>query len=314
MYRCPKCHATETQEIEGTDQRKCSYCAAQFFPAKEQATKDAAGGGSGALVVLGVVLLAFVAGGIYFVTGSEPPQGPQAQQAVSSAPISSSSATQAPSNITAVAGSTSVSAPEIPVKPEPKPLKADFEFHSATVNSIGGQWFYGMITNKSEVPITKPEVIVVLKDKSGAEIATANGYAAFDLAPGETSPIRIIQREATPYETADFEVHARPLSYKHPAQGLVLAEHKEAHGKYNRISFTGKIRNDGDKPARFCQVFVLLFDKNDKLINLISGYAKTKTLAPGEDARFLLSHAGGNKAPEIGRLEYKVVGSVDSTN
>jgi hypothetical protein len=185
---------------------------------------------------------------------------------------------------------------------------ASFEFHRTA--PAYGESFYvlGIVTNTSQIPIGKPELIVVFLDAHGNEVGTDHGYALADaMEPGNRSYLSAIVSNPPAHAKLRFEVVARKASYSlPPAEGLrVAAQVPRADGLLTR--FWGQVHNDGPKPSSFTQVQVVSFDAEDKLLGIHFGYVQGEALAPGASARFDVSAVGVSTAT---RHEYLVTGSV----
>ena len=71
----------------------------------------------------------------------------------------------------------------------------------------------------------------------------------------------------------------------------VLPSPQARQDQYGFIKISGRVRNDGEQPAKFVQVYAVFYDQRGQVVGLSSGYAETandEPLAAGADARFEL--------------------------
>ena len=196
---------------------------------------------------------------------------------------------------------------EAPSKPDPPaPISATFEHHSARVNTIETLWVYGFVTNTSSIPIGKSEVLVVLKDAEGRELRSEHAYAAYPTNPGEKSPIAIVVTKPPTYSSLEFETIPKRHYGTTLAEGLTITENNSSMTS-GSLNISGKVRNDGAKPAKFVQLHAMTMDAEGKLVGLRNSFVKAETIEPGAEARFLDKLYGFDEATM--KVEYHVTGT-----
>jgi hypothetical protein len=182
-----------------------------------------------------------------------------------------------------------VSVEQVAPPPPPKPPLGEFEFHHKRGSSGDSYYVLGQITNTGEVPLDHPKLIIVLKDEAGEEVGTDFGFAERDVIyPGQASPISALVNDPPKHSSVEYELILRKASYLPArAEGLELESPKVTRGQWgNAMVAKGKVRNDGDKPAKFVKVEIHGLDADGKLLGLHTTYADGDVLAPGETARF----------------------------
>ena len=297
LYTCPQCNASDTTPIDdASGDRKCNYCGARYhYQVPAEALLDATAeppklgpvkdkGGKVALVLL-MALLVIAAVFTQITKHSHKANKKNSQASV-----------------------VSVTPPKLAAKtPEPV-LSAQFSHHSSHKDSIGNLWLYGMVTNTSSVAVAGPEVIAVLKNQQGAEVATEHAYASYALQAGESGPLALSIRSPPVFATIEFETHSRKNSTE-LAQGLSLLAPQLRVDAGGRVTMSGKVVNKGSKAARFVQVNALVYDNENKLIDLRNGFVKGDSLKPGSETRFFLTRYARPDTNE--HVEYKIIGQVD---
>lgn len=280
--RCPGCGAMAQERPDPDGGVQCAFCGVRFY---------AHGGGSPAParrtpkqgLVAAVALLA-LAGGAYGSWSALRTAGTRQHVALDPKALPGPSA-----------GATSDG-----------PLSASFAFHSRRPSVETSFMLYGEVTNTSEDPIQTVEVVAVLRDASGGERGTFSGYSLDDvLAPGSSSPVRILVKDPPSHDHIDFEVFPRPVSYQRPhATGLrVEANEPTEQSVFRRLS--GAVVNDGDEAAKLVKVTIVGRDAAGKIVGIGEAFAKDPRLDPGASSRWdTLTTFGGLAAT----YEYRVDG------
>lgn len=187
---------------------------------------------------------------------------------------------------------------------------ARFDFHRTKAGYQDSFYVLGEVQNTSPYAISKPELMIVMRDAEGNEVGTDSGFAMAEiLEPGERSYLSAVVTSPPPHASLSFEVVPRKATYRPAAaEGLEVIENEPRVERGGIYKFSGRVHNGGSTRARFLNVGVLAFDADDKLLSIHFTYAKTDGLPPGEDARFQLTGAGFDEPPA--RVEYSVSGRV----
>jgi Protein kinase domain len=197
--------------------------------------------------------------------------------------------------------------PAAPIVQENAPLLATAQKIGPESFSIGGVsskqnddtlWFFGEVRNDGSVARESIELRVNLLDAAGQEIASKVGYASMSyLKPGEISPFSVLfGKDDAPPSFARYVIEVRSskadfrpgYTYRDLS---VLPSPQARQDQYGFIKISGRVRNDGEQPARFVQVYAVFYDQQGRVVGLASGYAETANDAPlaaGAAARFEL--------------------------
>lgn len=195
--------------------------------------------------------------------------------------------------------------------PPPKPALGEFEFHHKRASSGSTYYVLGEVKNTGEVPLDHPKLIIVLKDEKGEEVGTDFGFSERDIIyPGESSPISALVNKPPPHASVEYELILKKATYfPKMVEGLELEKPKVSHGDWGKaMKAEGKVRNEGQQPARFVKIEVQGLDADGKLLGLYSTYADTEVLAPGQSARFSISSMYYDEEPA--NYEFYVSGRV----
>ena len=71
----------------------------------------------------------------------------------------------------------------------------------------------------------------------------------------------------------------------------VLPSPQARQDQYGFIKISGRVRNDGEQPAKFVQIYAVFYDQQGMVVGLANSFAETANDAPlaaGADARFEL--------------------------
>ena len=270
--RCPGCGAMAQERPDPDGGVQCAFCGVRFFTRGGQAVERPAHRSTRQGLIIVVALLGLV-GGVYAARGSLRSAG--ANHTVAADPR----ALPGPA-----AGASSSG-----------PLSASFAYHSRRPSVETSFMLYGEVTNTSEDPIQTAYVVAVLRDAGGGERGTFSGYSIDDLlAPGASSPVRILVKDPPSHDHIDFEVFPRPVSYQRPhATGLrVQANEPTEQSVFRRLS--GTVVNDGDEAAKLVKVTIVGRDDAGKIVGIGEAFAKDPRLDPGASSRWdTLSTFGG---------------------
>ena len=245
--------------------------------------KSSAGAIAG--VAAGLVVVVAVAVGVASASGSSSSPDAPPTPAVPAVDLDFSSVTANGSGSRAASASAvSVEAPAPKAKP-----KAEFHFHNT--RSSSGSTFYvlGFVENTGEVPIDKPKLHVVLKDKDGKEVATDFGFGTRDITyPGEKTPVNALVKDPPPYDSMEFELElGEPFYVPKTVEGLEVVDPKITRAKYGSgYEAEGKVSHSGSVPAKFVEVECQAYNAEGKLVGIYTTYASGDVLEPGATARF----------------------------
>jgi len=203
------------------------------------------------------------------------------------------------------AGATELPAAQL--TQENAPLLIDAQPIGPEQFSIGGVsskqnddtlWFFGEVRNDGSAARESIEVRVNLLDTDGKEIASKVGYASMSyLKPGEISPFSVLfsKDDAPPlFARYVIEVRSSKADFKpgYTYRDLsVLPGAQAREDQYGFIKISGRVRNDGEQPARFVQIYAVFYDQKGSVVGLANSYAETASDAPlaaGDEARFEL--------------------------
>jgi serine/threonine-protein kinase len=159
-------------------------------------------------------------------------------------------------------------------------------------------WFFGELRNDGSAARESIEVRVNLLDAAGKEIASKTGFASMSyLKPGEIAPFSVLfSADDAPPSFARYAIEVRSrkadfeLGYSY-RQLSILPGAQVKQDQYGFFKISGRVRNDGEQPAKFVQVFAVYYDEQGSVVGLSSGYAETANDAPlaaGAEARFEL--------------------------
>ena len=159
-------------------------------------------------------------------------------------------------------------------------------------------WFFGEVRNDGSAARESIEVRVNLLDTAGQEIASKVGYASMSyLKPGEISPFSVLfSKDDAPPSFARYVIEVRSskagfqpgYTYRDLS---VLPSVQAREDQYGFIKVSGRVRNDGEQPAKFVQIYAVFYDQQGSVVGLSNGYAETADDAPlaaSAEARFEL--------------------------
>lgn len=151
----------------------------------------------------------------------------------------------------------------------------------------GTVYFLGIYKNTTDRTIRRPRITLHLLGDSGDSLRTYRGYGLRGpLGPGEKTAVRILVQRPPEYSRYRFEHVAKEPYVKRERPRLKITGQRVAKRKYFGYRATGTIRNVDEVDAKWVQVQVILYGKDNKLAGIGSTYVKPRTLEPGETARF----------------------------
>ena len=203
---------------------------------------------------------------------------------------------------------TPVGATELPAAPliqESEPLLTNAQPVGPEQFSIGGVsykqnddtlWFFGEVRNDGRAARESIELRVNLLDANGKEIASKKGYASMSyLKPGEISPFSVLftkDDQAVPFAQYKIEVRSSKADFKpgYTYRSLgVLPGSQARQDQYGFMKISGRVRNTGEQPAKFVQIYAVFYDQQGSVVGLADSYAESANDAPlaaRADARF----------------------------
>ena len=191
-----------------------------------------------------------------------------------------------------------------------QPLQAKIDIHHRKNTGNQGYYLYGELTNTSKKAIDNPKILVVLKNKDGAEVGTDLGYSDFDvIQPGQTVPVQILVNDPVPHASYDIEISkiAEASSVVNDVKGLEV-EYAQPKRENNSWSIAGKISNTGSQKSRFTKVVVACRDSDGKIVSVESSYGKRDILVPGGTDRYTIPYMSVAATPS--KCEFYVRGRV----
>ncbi|MET0790116.1 MAG: FxLYD domain-containing protein, partial [Polyangiaceae bacterium] len=168
------------------------------------------------------------------------------------------------------------------------PASASFEAQSRASGYQTSFYVLGFVKNTSPFTIDKPKVTAVLRDATGKEVATRDGYAEGEvLLPQASAPVKVLVSDPPKHERITFEGVATKASYlPEDSAGLRFEILEAPHSTGSGWEVTGKVFNEGKQASRFVNILVLAFDAKEQLVGLDSTYVDGEAIAPGASARF----------------------------
>ena len=311
--RCPACGAPDTSVADAYGVHRCEHCGVAYrlgeqdgLPVQVGATAARSAAVPTTVAVLGIILILVGAGLAFVLLALNADQIEVAPPVPVAAQVPATAETPATAELPATAETPATA--ELPATAE-APATAQVTVYGTAPGYQTSFYVLAEVKNTSPFPISKPELTVVLKDASGAELARDHGYAELEeLAPGASSPVRILVSQPPAYQDLAVEVAPRRATFAPAlAPGLTVVDTlPPAEGRPGRYKLTGKVHNGGSAPARFLKVVVVARDAQGAIIALDDTFASTDGLPPGGDARFELDRVRCD-APSA-RWEYLLVG------
>jgi len=183
---------------------------------------------------------------------------------------------------------------------EPNPTLT-FEPQGRKSGSEGSYYVLGMVKNTSPFPVDKPRVVASLRGRASV-LATREGYAERDLlAPGESSPVKILMDALPPHAEVVYEVSASRTLYDPGAvPGLKVEQEGEPKQNFGTWEISGTVKNEGKVAAGLIKVELVIRNDAGAMIGLESAYPDTAKLEPGQSARFTANVMVDEKPVKVG--------------
>lgn len=177
-------------------------------------------------------------------------------------------------------------------------------------DSIGNVYFIGYYKNTGTVPIWLPTVELTLWGEQSSKLAVADGYAPrHRLAPGEETPIRVLFSHApAKWQRVTASVTPRAQTYGGPRPKLRFTAGQLQRDRLRGYRLEGTVQNQDTWVARFIQVIVVVYDKEDRIIGMDSRFIDPQQLSPGESAPFAVPMLQVRGRPHHYRLDYDATG------
>jgi len=177
-------------------------------------------------------------------------------------------------------------------------------------DSIGNVYFIGYYKNTGTVPIWLPTVELTLWGEQSSKLAVADGYAPrHRLAPGEETPIRVLFSHApAKWQRVTASVTPRAQTYGGPRPNLRFTAGQLQRDRLRGYRLEGTVQNQDTWVARFIQVIVVVYDKEDRIIGMDSRFIDPQQLSPGESAPFAVPMLQVRGRPHHYRLDYDANG------
>jgi hypothetical protein len=144
----------------------------------------------------------------------------------------------------------------------------------------------GEVRNDSNLDVGQTDITVTFYDSAGTIIGTANGETMLDvIPPGEKSPFIITLTRPAGLASHSLRAVARPVSPESDAQ-LTVSTVKRFEDEAGFFHIKGTIENVGSTTARRVKVGAVVYNRDDRVINVGFTYANPPKLAPGETASY----------------------------
>jgi hypothetical protein len=148
--------------------------------------------------------------------------------------------------------------------------------------------FIGEVINTGQQGIKSPLVYLLLYDDTGAKLDIAIGRSEHDLVPpGERVPFSAYLSNPPP-NWKRFEIIFRPQApdgHEYSAYtDFESVEDQLGPDEYSGQVVSGRVRNTGEKSARFVQAIISLYNAEEKIIGVDNSYVNGKDdlMAPGQ--------------------------------
>jgi eukaryotic-like serine/threonine-protein kinase len=193
------------------------------------------------------------------------------------------------------------------LEPESQPLLTNAKQAGPEQFSVGGLsykqakdsiWFFGEVRNDGKEERETIKIRINLFGANGKEVASKVGFASRSyLKPGEISPFSVLFSDADlppPFADYQVEVSSSKATFQpgYTYRDLSIAAGPQVkRDQYGFIKVSGRVRNSGEKPAKFVQVFAVFYDRDGNVVGIGNSYAEVANDAPldaGADARFEL--------------------------
>ncbi|HYF64215.1 MAG TPA: protein kinase [Herpetosiphonaceae bacterium] len=296
-----------------------SYPGAPGYDAPRRGTSP------GVLAVIVLALLIIGGLGAYAISKDSQPPPPTREPIIANVPPTPDDVPGLPTLVPVeptnedVPKPTSVSV-KVPTRVPPPPEDAEkWAVGGVRVRGIPGDdsttFINGTVVNESNTPREGVEITVVLRDKDGKELDHENGYSSLTyIDAGQKAGWTVIfSRKLPEYETLDVEVKSRPASFGigYSYRDLKIDEGTELIEDFFPV-IRGTVTNTGEKRARFVQIHAIVYDEEDNVLAVSSGFTSDDVLIPGATSRFEVSILVTEQSGRPARYELFVEGTEDT--
>jgi len=293
---CPSCGANDSSRGDAQGLHSCVYCGVRYrITGGHPQTLGPAGAPKPmtrpqrrAAIATGAIGAATLVIGVALVAGTKPTPR---QIDVRVDPVTLP-APATPPDLVPVSNPIVEATPVIVEAPEPEaPAVATFVMDHRRPSHASTFYAAGFVTNESPYTIERPKITAVMKDASGAEVATTFGFADDVIAAGGKQGVQVLVMEPPPFATIEFEIAAKKATYISAGiEGLTIKPGPIEPAKFgDGFRVAGMVMHGGTVPARFVHVRALAFDGAGKLLGVDHTYADAEVLQPNATARWDIS-------------------------
>jgi hypothetical protein len=144
----------------------------------------------------------------------------------------------------------------------------------------------GILRNNTNKMISGLDLSIIFYDADGKIVATDLIYPAFSLLPpGEAVPFSVYSGDWPKFERYEFILVDYYETYLEVVEGVLITNERLIFGNYTPIML-GEIENTSTVPIEWVNVAIMVYDKNDILIDAVNTYAMVDNIAPGEKSPF----------------------------
>ncbi len=147
----------------------------------------------------------------------------------------------------------------------------------------------GEVRNDSNVDVGQTDITVTFYNAAGTIINTASGATMLKtIPPGEKSPFIITLTRPAGLASHSLRAVARPVTPQTGAQ-LAAANLKRFEDDAGFFHVTGSIQNVGSTTAKRIKVAAIIYNRDNRVINVGFTYSNPPKLAPGQLATYDVS-------------------------
>jgi len=147
----------------------------------------------------------------------------------------------------------------------------------------------GEVRNDSNVDVGQTDITVTFYNAAGTIINTASGATMLKtIPPGEKSPFIITLTRPAGLASHSLRAVARPVTPQAGAQ-LTAGNLKRFEDDAGFFHVTGSIQNVGSTTAKRIKVAAIIYNRDNRVINVGFTYSNPPKLAPGQSATYDVS-------------------------
>jgi hypothetical protein len=144
----------------------------------------------------------------------------------------------------------------------------------------------GEVRNDSNLTVGETEITVNFYDGNGSVITTTtSGAMLTTMSPGEKSPFTISIERPAGLDSHSLRAIARPVDPE-PKPQLTVTEVRRFEDDAGFFHVKGNVKNNGSTPVRRVNVAAVIYDRNNRVINVNFAYANPSAINPGEEAAY----------------------------